>query len=319
MASYDWNGNWQIGTAGLRCFVQLRKLAQLRGRVVTRIAYVNGLYLSHRSAAVHIEDRGFQFADSVYEVCSFHDGVFIDEQAHLERLERSLSLIDIEMPMSNAGLRIVFRELVRKNRIHSGIIYCQVTRGQAKRDHGFPDPATTPTLVVTAKRVAPGFLDERRRNGVGVVFRPDTRWAQCHIKSTGLLPNVLAKQSARVAGADEAWFVDEEGNVTEGTSTNAWIVTGQGTLVTRPLDSHILGGVTRGALITCARAAGLPVEERKFSVEEAKNAAEAFSSASTIGALPIVSLDGIIISDGAPGPITSRLNALYAESAKIGA
>jgi len=283
---------------------------------VTRIAYVNGAYFPHDLAAVHVEDRGFQFADSVYEVCAFEGSNIVDEHAHLARLERSLTAIDIAMPMSRAGLGIVFREIVRKNRFRSGIIYCQVTRGRAKRDHAFPNPAPLPTVVVSAKRIASETLDTRRRNGVSIVFRPDERWARCDIKSTGLLANVLAKQSARSAGAEEAWFLDEEGNVTEGTSTNAWIVLKDGSLVTRPLDQHILGGVTRAKLIECAQNVGIPVDERKFSSKEVAAAAEAFSSASTVGALPVVSIDGTPIGTGAPGPVTRRLNELYQQFSK---
>lgn len=281
---------------------------------MTRIAYVNGAYFPHDLAAVHVEDRGFQFADSVYEVCAFEGAKIIEEQAHLLRLERSLASIDVAMPMSRTGLGIIFREVVRKNRLTSGIIYCQVTRGKAKRDHAFPNPTPLPTLVITAKRIAPEILDARRRNGVCVVFRPDERWARCDIKSTGLLANVLAKQSARTAGADEAWLFDEDGNVTEGTSTNAWIVLGDGSLITRPLDQRILGGITRARLIGCAQSAGIPVIERKFSTKEVVTAAEAFSSASTVGALPVVSIDGTPIGSGTPGPVTRQLNELYRKS-----
>ncbi len=282
---------------------------------MARVAYVNGFYVPLRLAAVHVEDRGFQFADSVYEVCAFSDGRFVDEQAHLERLEKSLQSIDVAMPMSFAGLKLVFREVVRKNRIQNGIVYCQVTRGQARRDHAFPDPRPVPTMVVMAKSVPIATLDARRHNGVAVTLLPDERWARCNIKSTGLLPNVLAKQSARAAGAYEAWFVDEDGNITEGTSTNAWIVTRDGKLITRPLDQYILGGVTRATLLALANAEGIPVEERKFSCAEAKEARVACSSASTIGALPAISIDGPRISDGRPGPVTDRLNELYRQHA----
>ena len=283
---------------------------------MTRITYVNGTYIPHDRAAVHVEDRGFQFADSVYEVCAFEGTKIIDEQAHLARLEQSLASIDVAMPMSRRGLGIIFREVVRKNKLTSGIVYCQVTRGKAKRDHAFPNPAPLPTLVVSAKRIAPETLDARRKNGVSIVFRPDERWARCDIKSTGLLANVLAKQSARSTGAYEAWLFDEDGNVTEGTSTNAWIVLADGSLVTRPLDQHILGGVTRAKLIECAHSANIPVIERKFSTKEVTTAAEAFSSASTVGALPVVSIDGTPIGSGTPGPITRRLNELYRKSSQ---
>ncbi|MBL4864205.1 MAG: D-amino-acid transaminase [Rhodobiaceae bacterium] len=284
---------------------------------MTRIAFVNGRYIRHEQAAVHIEDRGFQFADSIYEVCALVEGKFIDERAHYDRLLRSLAAIEIQVPLSYAALGIIFRELVRKNRIRSGIVYCQITRGQARREHFFPNPQPLPTVVITAKRVPPQKLQARRDTGIAVITRPDDRWARCNIKSTGLLANVLAKQAARVGGADEAWLVDSAGDVTEGTSTNAWIVTEDGTLVTRPLGNQILGGVTRAALIECAKGAALPFEERKFSIGEAMRAAEAFSSASTVGALPVISIDGVQISGGKPGPVTQKMNALYASRTEI--
>jgi len=194
-------------------------LAILKGRILTRIAYVNGRYLPHEQAAVHIEDRGFQFADSIYEVCALVDGTFVDERAHYERLVRSLDAIEVKTPHSYASLGIIYRELVRQNRVYSGIVYCQVSRGQARRDHAYPNPEVAPTVVITAKRVSPLKLQDRRETGAAVITRPDDRWARCDIKSTGLLANVLAKQLARCEGADEAWLVDRDGNVTEGTST----------------------------------------------------------------------------------------------------
>jgi D-alanine transaminase len=284
---------------------------------MTRIAYVNGRYMAHARAAVHIEDRGLQFADSVYEVCAVRDGVLIDEKWHFDRLERSLGQLAITVPLSSQALGIVYREVLRRNRIGDAIIYCQVTRGQAPRDHAFPTTPPPPTVVITAKAIDATAVAARRAEGVAVVTRPDERWARCDIKSTGLLANVLAKQSARNEGAHEAWLLDEEGNITEGTSTNAWIVTKTGTLVTRQLDSHILGGVTRHALLEIARSMELPVEERSFSRSEAMGAAEAFSSASTVGALPVIQIDQTPISGGIPGPITQKLNGLYHERSKI--
>ncbi len=278
---------------------------------MTRIAYVNGRYMAQARAAVHIEDRGFQFADSVYEVCAVKDGILIDEQWHFERLERSLEQLGINVPLSSQALGIVYREVLRRNRLSDAIVYCQVTRGQAPRDHAFPTSSLPPTVVITAKAIDAAAVAARRSEGVAVVTRPDERWARCDIKSTGLLANVLAKQSARNAGAHEAWLLDADGNITEGTSTNAWIVTKAGTLVTRQLDARILGGVTRLALLECARSTELQVEERAFSRSEAMNAAEAFSSASTVGALPVVQIDQTPISDGIPGPITQKLNGLY--------
>ncbi|WOF73785.1 D-amino-acid transaminase [Parvibaculaceae bacterium PLY_AMNH_Bact1] len=278
---------------------------------MTRIAYVNGCYAPHASAAIHIEDRGFQFADSVYEVCAVVNGHLIDEQWHFDRLQRSLDQLEIQIPFTSDVLGIIYREVLRRNRLRNAIIYCQVTRGVARRDHAFPVKQVPATVVVTAKPIDEEALAKRRSEGVAVVTRPDERWARCDIKSTGLLANVLAKQSARSAGAHEAWLVDGDDNITEGTSTNAWIVTSGGVLITRQLDNHILGGVTRLALLECATSLGVSIEERAFSRTEALCAAEAFSSASTVGALPVISIDQNQISDGRPGPMTQKLNGLY--------
>ncbi len=283
---------------------------------MTRIAYVNGRYVSHATAAVHIEDRGFQFADSVYEVCAVEDGRLIDERWHFERLERSLGQLDIKVPVTSDVLSVIYREVLRKNRLHNAIVYCQVTRGVAPRDHAFPAEPVPATVVVTAKRTDEDALNKRRSAGIRVVTRPDERWARCDIKSTGLLANVLAKQSARSDGAFEAWLVDSDDHITEGTSTNAWIVTRNDVLVTRHLDDHILGGITRRALLECASGLGIVVEERAFSRTEALEAAEAFSSASTVGAMPVVSIDQVQVSDGTPGPMTQKLNGLYRERAR---
>ncbi|MEQ9518733.1 MAG: D-amino-acid transaminase [Parvibaculum sp.] len=286
---------------------------------MTRVAYVNGHYVALREAAVHIEDRGFQFADSVYEVCAVVDGGLADEQLHFERLVRSLAAIRITVPVTARILGLIYRETLRRNRVRNGLIYCQVTRGQAHRDHAFPRPEPEPTLVVTAKRVDPAKLERIRTEGVAIITLRDERWANCSIKSTGLLANVLAKQQAKERGAYEAWLFDEKGNITEGTSTNAWIITQDGILTTRHLDNHILGGVTRAVFLQLAAAAGIPFEERAFSVEEAKGAREAFSTASTVGATPVIAIDGKRISDGKPGLITNDLNLLYRLHHKIGA
>ena len=280
---------------------------------MTRIAYVNGHYVPHARAAVHIEDRGFQFADSVYEVCAVENGHLVDEQWHFERLQRSLNQLEINNPVTADVLSVIYREVLRRNRLRSAIVYCQVTRGVARRDHAFPAEQVPATLVVTAKPIDQKALAKRRSEGVAVVTRPDERWARVDIKSTGLLANVLAKQSARNAGAYEAWLVDGDDTITEGTSTNAWIVTRDGVLVTRQLDNHILGGVTRLALLKCAESLGVSVQERAFSRTEALGAAEAFSSASTVGALPVISIDQNQISSGRPGPMTQKLNGLYQE------
>lgn len=276
---------------------------------MSHIAYVNGRYVPHREAAVHIEDRGFQFADGVYEVCGIQGGKLIDETRHLDRLERSLAELRIPMPVTRAALDHLLRETIRRNRVRDGIVYLQVTRGVAPRDHAFPK-AMRPSLVITAKRIDPAKL-EKSRTGVAVVTRPDERWARRDIKSVSLLPNILAKQSAREAGAYEALLVDGEGFVTEGSSTNVWLVDAAGRLVTRPLGPEILNGVTRQVLVEAAKADGIELLERPFTVEEARDAAEMFLSASSVPVIPVIGLDGQPVGDGKPGPVGARLRAAY--------
>jgi D-alanine transaminase len=281
-----------------------------------RIAYVNGRYAPHAEAFVHIEDRGFQFADSVYEVWAVFEGHLADEFGHFERLARSLGELRIPAPMSEAALRAVIRRVVRLNRITNGLAYLQVTRGVAPRDHPFPNPAPRATVVVTAKSVDMAASEARAARGVAVITTPETRWARCDIKTTGLLPNVLAKQAAREAGAVEAWFVDELGLVTEGGSSNAWIIDARGVLRTRDIQSNILRGVTRRSLLAVVAALGIPFEERAFSVEEAKTAQEAFITGAGSLVLPVIRIDETLIGAGAPGPVAKRLRELYIESAR---
>jgi D-alanine transaminase len=278
---------------------------------VTRVAFVNGRYTRHGSARVHVEDRGFQFADSVYEVCAIREGILIDQAPHLARLDRSLSELRIMPPMSRASLALVMRETVRRNRIRNGLIYLQVTRGQARRDHGFPTKETPPTLVITARELDLTRYDAMAVKGVSVVTAPDNRWGRCDIKSTSLLPNVLAKQSAREQGAFETWFVDAKGFVTEGASTNAWIVDATGTLRTRALGNAILPGVTRGEILSLCRQHAIKFAETPFTEEEAKAAREAFITAATIGAIPVVQIGQFKIGDGKPGPTTTKLREIY--------
>jgi D-alanine transaminase len=283
---------------------------------MSRIAYVNGRYVPHALAHVHIEDRGYQFADGVYEVCEIRDARLIDETRHLDRLERSLRELAIRMPVTRAALRIVLREVVRRNRVRDGLLYLQVTRGVASRDHAFPSLDTPPALVVTAKSIPRSKADRIAEAGVGVITTPDNRWGRVDIKSIALLPNALAKQKAREAGAREAWFVDRDGYVTEGASTTAWIVTKEGTLVTRPNGTDILPGITRVTLTEVARRAGLEVEARKFTVDEAKAAREAFMTAATTIVLPIVSIDGVPVANGHPGSIARELRAAFHDVAE---
>lgn len=279
---------------------------------MSRTAYVNGQYVPHRRAAVHIEDRGYQFADGVYEVMAMAGGEWVDEGGHLDRLDRSLAELRIPPPMGRRALRLVARELMRRNRLRDGMIYMQVTRGVAPRDHAFP-VHVVPTLVLTARRTP--RRSETRRAGVKVITVPDIRWKRCDIKSVALLPNILAKQAAVDAGAYEAWQVDADGHVTEGCASNAWIITGdrdgEGEIVTRATDSSILSGITRWAVTRLAAEAGLALVERAFTVAEAKAAREAFLTSTTSHVTPVVRIDDVPVADGRPGTLTRRLQTLY--------
>ena len=284
---------------------------------MSRIAYVNGRYVPHAQACVHIEDRGYQFSDGVYEVCEVRDGRLVDERRHLERLTRSLKELRIDMPMPLAPMRVVLRETVARNRVRDGIVYLQVTRGVARRDHAFPPPGTRPSFVVTARSIDRMKQDEVAERGVAVVTVPDNRWERVDIKSVSLLPNVMARQAAREQGAREAWFVDANGTVTEGSSSNAWIVTGDGLIVTRPAERGILKGITRMVVLEVAAKQGLRVEERGFTVDEAKAAAEAFMTAASQIVMPVVAIDGSKVGDGRPGPVARELRARFHKIAEI--
>ncbi|MBM3518191.1 MAG: D-amino-acid transaminase [Alphaproteobacteria bacterium] len=276
---------------------------------MSRIAYVNGRYLPFTQAHVHVEDRGYQFADGIYEVIAVQGGRLIDAAQHLDRLERSLRELAIPSPMTRSALGHVLHETIRRNRVRDGMVYLQVTRGVARRDHAFPQ-RQRPAVVATARPLK-AQAPELAASGIKVVTIPDIRWGRCDIKSIALLPNVLAKQRAREAGAFEAWLVDGQGLVTEGSSTNAWIVDDVGHLVTRHLENAILSGITRLVLLDYAREAGYKVIQRPFSVAEAKAAPEAFLTSTTSFVLPIVRIDDTVIGAGKPGPVTLRLRALY--------
>jgi D-alanine transaminase len=280
-----------------------------------RIAYVNGRYVRHADASVHIEDRGFQFADGVYEVCEVARGYIIDMPGHLDRLARSLRELQMAWPMHRSTLEIVMAEVVRRNGVKHGLVYLQITRGVAGRDFLFP-ANTRPTLVVTAKKIDPAVNARKAESGIKVITVPENRWDRVDIKTVGLLPNVLAKEKAKAAGAQEAWFVDADGNVKEGGSSNAWIVTRDGVLVTRPADHGILRGITRTTLFEVAAKLGLRIEERGFSVEEARNAREAFISSATTIAMPVVAIDGVPIANGHPGSVVLSLREAFFDVAK---
>ena len=277
---------------------------------MSRIAYVDGVYRPHGEAAVHIEDRGYQFADGVYEVVAVRGGKLIDEALHLARLRRSLVEVRIEGTLGDAPLKFVLREVIRRNGVVNGSVYLQITRGVAPRDHPFPKAAVQPVLVVTAKRSRPAN-PKVAEDGVGVITIPDIRWERCDIKTIALIGNVLGKQQAREAGAYEAWMVDDEGNVTEGTSTNAWIVTADNLVVTRAAGNEILNGVTRQALLAIIRREGYQVAERPFTVDEAKVAREAFLTSTTSDVMPVVMIDGQPVANGVPGLLTQKLREDY--------
>ena len=274
---------------------------------MSRIAYVNGQYRDMRDASVNIEDRGYQFSDGVYEVCEIRGGKVVDMPRHLTRLQRSLRELRIEMPMPLAALEIVMHETVRRNRVTYGIIYLQVTRGVARRDHAFPVNPVKPALVVTARGLSFQKNQDTAAKGIGVITVPENRWPRVDIKSVSLLPNVLAKQQARENNAYEAWFVDHDGHVTEGSSSNAWIVTRDNKVITRSVDSGILAGITRAVLIEVLAALQIKLEERPFTPAEAYEAAEAFVTASSQIVMPVVRIDGRNIGDGKPGSISMRL------------
>ncbi|WP_417842942.1 D-amino-acid transaminase [Thalassospira sp.] len=275
--------------------------------MMSRIAYVNGRYVPHFEASVHVEDRGFQFADGVYEVVAVYKGQLIDEQGHLDRLERSLDELRIAMPLARAALAQILRRMVRLNLVREGLVYFQVTRGVAPRDFPFPF-AAAPTLVITARnKKFPG----RDVKAVTVITTPDQRWARRDIKTVALLPATLAKQKAKEAGAFEAWQVDADGYVTEGASSNAWIVTKDNVIVTRQADHNILRGITRMAIIEFAKENGFKFEERAFSVEEAQNAREAFVSSASTFVMPVWKIDNVAISNGEIGPVGKTLRDAY--------
>ncbi|MGA3303832.1 MAG: D-amino-acid transaminase [Methylovirgula sp.] len=276
-----------------------------------RIAYVNGAYVPHSQATVHIEDRGYQFGDGVYEVCEVQNGALIDEARHLARLQRSLTELQIARPMSAAALSFVLREVIRRNRLKDGYVYLQVTRGVAPRDHCFPATPVRPAFIVTTKAIDPAKGEALAAKGIAVITLPDIRWKRPDIKTIGLLANVLARQAAKEKGAQEAWLIDADGMVTEGAASNAWIIDRSNTIVTRHIDSGILSGVTRATLLDLIAKEGMRLEQRRFSVDEAKAAREAFVTGATNIVMPVVSIDGAPVGDGRSGPLAQRLRALF--------
>jgi D-alanine transaminase len=285
---------------------------------MSRIAYVNGRYLPFADAKVHVEDRGYQFGDGVYEVCEVRGGLLIDERRHLDRLQRSLGELRIRVPMPLRALGIVMREVVARNRIRYGVVYVQITRGVARRDHAFPMPQVRPSVVVTARTLNKMRNEAVAERGIAVVTVPDNRWGRVDIKTIGLLPNVLARQTAIERGARDVWFVDAAGIVTEASSANVWIVTPAGTLVTRHADNAILRGITRTVLFDAIKAQGLAVEQRGFTLEEAYGAREAFITSASQIVLPVVRVNDRPIGEGRPGPVAIALRRAYHHFAEAG-
>ncbi|HAJ45423.1 MAG TPA: D-amino acid aminotransferase [Alphaproteobacteria bacterium] len=276
-----------------------------------RCVYVNGRYVHYGAARVHVEDRGFQFGDAVYEVCAIRAGRLLDLDAHLARLDRSLAALRIAPPLGPQPLRHVLREVVQRNLVRDGLLYLQVSRGVAEREHAFPDPAVSPTLVIFARPMNMEHLDARAATGISVHTSPDIRWARRDIKTTGLLGNVLGKQSAREAGASEVWFVDGQGYVTEGGSTNAWIVDRRGVLRTRELSQDILPGITRETLLSVIHDSSLEFAEVPFTVREAQEAQEAFNTSALSFVTPVTTIDGVRLKGPQPGLVAMGLRQSY--------
>lgn len=281
-----------------------------------RISWINGRYLPHREAMVSVDDRGYLFADAVYEVIAVYDGRFIDAHLHAERLARSLGGLRIAAPLSHGALSLVARELCRRNCLRYGYLYLQITRGVAERWHGFPNPAVRAGIFMSITHAAPPAGEPSRLDAV--ISCPDERWQRCDLKTTSLLANCLAMEDAIEAGGSSAWLIGEDGTVREGASSNAWIVTGDGVLVTHPLCENILGGCTRQRLMVLADGLQLRVEERGFSRLEALGAAEAFISSSTSFVRPVISLDGEEIGGGEAGSVSLRLYGAFLDSLRCG-
>lgn len=276
---------------------------------MARVSYVNGKYTLHSEAMAHIEDRGYQFADGIYEYCAFYNRTLLDADLHFKRLQRSLKELEIPEPMSAAAMKQVIKELIERNAKDDGGLYIQVTRGVARRDHPFPK-GVRPVLSMTvcgAKTPKPSEI----KNGVKAITRPDHRWHRRDIKSVSLLANVMAKNEASKQGVREAWLLLENGKFTEGSVSNIYIINSKDELITHPADYHILGGVTRDVVLKLARANGIKVIEKAFTMNDVKDAHEAFITSTSANVLPVVKVDDITIGKGKPGPVTHKLMDLY--------
>ena len=282
---------------------------------MSRIVYVNGAYLAEEQAKISVFDRGFLFADGVYEVSSVLRGRLVDNQGHLSRLHRSLNELDMPAPAGDAEIESIQRQLIERNGVDQGLVYLQITRGAADRDFAYPQGVQPSLVMFTQKK---DLIDSpQARDGIAVIGVEDIRWRRRDIKTVGLLAPCMAKMQARNAGADDAWLV-EEGYVTEGSSNNAFIIDAENTLVTRQLGNEILAGITRKAVLKLAEEQQIKIDQRAFSLEEACNAKEAFITSATTFVMPVVSINGNTIADGRPGRLTQRLRELYIEAALKG-
>lgn len=281
---------------------------------MSRIFHVNGAWVAEEAAQVSVLDRGFLFADAVYEVTAVLDGRLVDVDGHLARLGRSLAALGMALPAPEAELAELHREAVARNGLTEGMVYLQVTRGVAERDFLIRPGAAPGIVLFTQSRAL--VESPAARTGIRVVSRPDLRWGRRDIKTVQLLAASLAKSEAVAAGADDAWLVEPDGTVTEGSSSNAWILTAEEVLVTRALSPAILPGITRAAVLKLAGETGLRLEVRAFSIAEARTAREAFVTAASSFVLPVISIDGAVIGEGSPGPVTRRLRELYIAEAR---
>jgi D-alanine transaminase len=281
-----------------------------------RFVWVNGRFRPYGAAAVHVEDRGFQFGDGVYEVWAVLEGRLVDDEPHMARLRGNVEALGISEPLRPGALRQVLAEALRRNRVREGLVYVQITRGVAPRSPYFPQTGTAPSAVVIARPVDRAAAERKAEQGSAVVVRQDDRWGRCDLKTTGLLANVLAKEAARGEGADEAWLLGPDGRITEGASSTAWIVDGTGRLRTGPLSSAVLPGVTRARVLQLAEAAGLRPAESAFTPEEVKSAQEAFGTSASTFVQPVVRINGSPIGHGRPGPVTLRLRSLYLDAVR---
>lgn len=274
---------------------------------MTHIAYVNGRYVLHQNAAVHIEDRGYQFSDGIYEYLAFYNQKILDEERHHHRLERSLKELSIQQPVTMRALSIIMHEMIARNgRTHGGL-YVQITRGVARRDHAAKPEQSSLVMTVCAAK----FPKETEiKNGVRVITHADERWARCDIKTVSLLANILAKQAASKHSAREAWLL-KDGVITEGAVSNSYIVSAKGEIITHPANHRILGGITRDIVLKLAREEGIPVIERPYTMEDVRMAAEAFLTSTSVNVLPVVQVDAMTISHGKPGLVTNTLKSLY--------